>query len=78
MAEVVMMERTIVISMGQRVLLKDVVLAIPTYTMSCFLLLGSLLSKLESLIAKFWWKQCKSERNIYWISWRHMCNSAWL
>lgn len=37
--------------------------------MSSFLLLGNLLSKLESLMAKFW---CGK---IYWISWNHMCKS---
>ncbi|XP_042962497.1 uncharacterized protein LOC122296769 [Carya illinoinensis] len=60
---------------GKEVLIKVVTLSIPTYTMSCFKLPASLCSKLESLIARFWWGQRKEENKISWVSWRKMCKS---
>lgn len=50
---------------GKEVLLKTVMLATPTYTMSCFLLPKSLIVKLEELMAGFWWGQRKMERKIH-------------
>ena len=42
---------------GREILIKAVVQAIPTYTMSCFKLPLGLWNELESLIRKFWWGQ---------------------
>ncbi|KAG2667144.1 hypothetical protein I3760_15G097700 [Carya illinoinensis] len=60
---------------GKEVLIKVVALLIPTYTMSYFKLPASLCSKLESLIARFWWGQRNEENKISWVSWRKMCKS---
>lgn len=40
---------------GKEILLKAMALAISTYAMSYFKLLSTLFSKLESLMARFWW-----------------------
>ncbi|KAK9984588.1 hypothetical protein SO802_034113 [Lithocarpus litseifolius] len=58
---------------GKEVLIKDVALAIPTYTMSCFKLLDSLYEELTTMVRKFWWRQRKDENKIPWLSWEKMC-----
>jgi len=59
---------------GREVLIKAVVQAIPTYTMSCFKLpLGRL--KIESLTRRFWWCQNGDRRKIHWVKWSTLCQS---
>ena len=57
----------------REILIKAVVQAIPTYTMSCFKLLVGLCNELESLIRKFWWGQRRDRRKIHWVRWSTMC-----
>jgi len=54
---------------GKEVLLKAVVQAISTYSMSVFWLPKSLCSQLNSLMSKFWWSSQKNERKMAWLSW---------
>ena len=50
---------------GREILIKIVVQAIPTYTMSCFKLLIGLCSEIESLIRRFWWGQKGEQRKVH-------------
>ena len=47
-------EAKLLSQVGREILIKAVVQAIPTYTMSCFKLTLSLCNELESFIRKFW------------------------
>ena len=53
---------------GKEVLIKAVVQAIPTYSMSCFKIPDSLCDEMTSLIRNIWWGQCSEERKMDWIS----------
>ena len=50
---------------GKEMLLKDVVQAIPPFTMSCFRLPVGLCQDIEMLIRKFWWGQRSDRRKIH-------------
>ena len=58
---------------GREILIKAVIQAIPTYTMSCFKLLKGLINEIESLIQKFWWGYRGEQRKIHWVSWDKLC-----
>lgn len=49
-------------------MIKSILQAIPTYTMSVFLLPNALCHDIESLISNFWWKSSKT-KGIHWRSW---------
>ena len=51
----------------REILIKAVVQAIPTYTMSCFKLPIGLCSEIESLIRTFWWGQKGERRKVHWV-----------
>ena len=53
---------------GREILIKAVIQAIPTYTMSCFRLFKGLIKEIESLIRKFWWGYRGEQRKIHWVS----------
>ena len=68
--------KEIFLSMASReVLIKVVVQAIPTHTMSCFLLPKSLCDYLNSMVRKFWWGQKNDERKLAWMRWEKLCTS---
>jgi hypothetical protein len=54
------------------VLLKAVIQAIPTYSMSVFLLPKALCSEINSLMQKFWWGTQRKGNGIPWMSWSRM------
>lgn len=54
------------LSQGVReVLIKEAVMLILTYTMSCFKLLKSFCTKVEQMMASFWWGQKHEELKIH-------------
>jgi hypothetical protein len=54
---------------GKEVLLKAVIQAIPTYTMSVFQLPKKLCSDINSMMSKFWWGHKGNDARIAWMSW---------
>jgi len=51
---------------GKEILLKAVIQAIPTYSMSIFLLLVGLCADINSIMQKFWWGHKENESKIHW------------
>ena len=58
---------------GREVLIKAVIQAIPTYTMSCFKLPKGLIKDLEVLTRKFWWGYGDGGRKVHWVHWKKLC-----
>jgi hypothetical protein len=57
---------------GKEVLLKAVVQAIPTYTMSVFQLPKTLCKEINSMMAQFWWGHKDRKSGMAWLSWKKM------
>jgi hypothetical protein len=57
---------------GKEVLLKAVVQAIPTYTMSVFQLPKTLCNDINSMISKFWWGNKENDSKMAWMRWKKM------
>ena len=57
-------EEKLLSQVGRKILIKVVIQAIPTYTMSCFKLPLGLCSNIEYLIRKFCWDQRDDRRKI--------------
>ncbi|KAG7563755.1 Endonuclease/exonuclease/phosphatase superfamily [Arabidopsis suecica] len=57
---------------GKEVLIKSVATALPTYSMSCFLLPKKLVNQLSAQIRRYWWSSSKEKGKIPWIAWNQM------
>jgi hypothetical protein len=57
---------------GKEILLKAVVLAIPTYCIGVFQLTISLCKEINSLMQKFWLGHMANTSKIHWLSWDKM------
>jgi hypothetical protein len=60
---------------GKEILLKAVVQAIPTYSMSVFQLPVSFCRELNSMMTRFWWGHMSNSSKISWMSWEKMENA---
>jgi ribonuclease HI len=60
---------------GKEVLLKAVVQAIPTYTMSVFQLPRTLCRDINAMMSKFWWGHKDNDKKIAWMNWGKMGRS---
>ncbi|XP_019160780.1 PREDICTED: uncharacterized protein LOC109157336 [Ipomoea nil] len=58
---------------GKEVLLKSVAQAMPTYTMSIFLIPKMLCASLERLMNRYWWGRSDRDVSIHWLAWDRMC-----
>jgi hypothetical protein len=57
---------------GKEVMIKAVLQAIPTYTMSVFQLPKTLCKEIISMLSRFWWGHKENESRIAWMSWAKM------
>lgn len=58
---------------GKEVLLKSSVGGIPVFAMSVFRMPKTLLSKISSMMANYWWGDDSNKRKIHWIAWDKLC-----
>ena len=58
---------------GKEVLIKSILLALPTYVMSSFLLPLKICENLARAIAQFWWSSNPPKRGIHWAKWKKIC-----
>jgi len=63
---------------GKEVLIKAVVQAVPTYSMSCFRLPRGLCQAINAMIRKFWWGSKEGKRKNCWVSWEEMTQPKYL
>lgn len=54
---------------GKLVMLKSVLTAIPSYSMTCFLLPVSLCKRIQSVLTRFWWDSSENKKGMCWVSW---------
>ena len=54
-------------------MIKSILLALPTYVMSIFLLLLEILENPASAIAQFWWSSNPPKRGIHLAKWKNIC-----
>jgi beta-mannanase len=60
------------LSQAGKEILKAVIQAIPTYSMSVFLLPKTLCMEINSLMQKFWWGHQEKELRIHWMRWEKL------
>ncbi|XP_074300083.1 uncharacterized protein LOC141631292 [Silene latifolia] len=58
---------------GKEVLIKAVAQAIPTYMMSLFSILESVIDEIHSVLARFWWGSSDAHRKLHWMRWERLC-----
>ena len=58
---------------GKEVQIKSVAQAVPTYSMSCYLLPQGIVEKLKSAVSNFWWSSSQNYRGLHWIAWDKIC-----
>ena len=54
---------------ARETLIKSVAQAIPTYSMSCFVLAPSTCQKITSAISNYWWSSDVDRRGMHWRNW---------
>lgn len=57
---------------GKLTLLKAVLTAIPTYSMSCFQPPVSICKRIQSALTRYWWHTSEEKRKMCWVSWQKL------
>jgi hypothetical protein len=57
---------------GREILIKSIAQAVPTYSMSYFLLPVNTCKKMKSAIANYWWGSSVDNRKMHWMSWERL------
>jgi hypothetical protein len=57
---------------GREVLIKSIAQAVPTYSMSCFLIPLNICNKMRSVVANYWWGSFVDNRHMHWMSWERL------
>ncbi|PRQ16242.1 putative ribonuclease H-like domain, reverse transcriptase zinc-binding domain-containing protein [Rosa chinensis] len=60
---------------GKMILLKSVVQAIPSYSMSVFRLPLYLCHDLSGLSSRFWWGRKRGKKGVHWLKWSSLCQN---
>ena len=60
---------------GREVLIKSVIQAISTYSMSCFKFPKGLIKDIEIMICKFWRGYNGDCKKVHWVKWEHLCQA---
>ncbi|KAA3484427.1 reverse transcriptase [Gossypium australe] len=60
---------------GREVFIKAVLQAIPTYSMTCFLLPKLLCLEMENIMNSFWWNKTNGKRGMHWCDWKSLSAS---
>ena len=58
---------------GKEVQIKSVAQAVPTFTMSCYLLPQEIHKKLTGAVSRFWWSAKANNRGLHWVAWDKIC-----
>ncbi|XP_027166037.1 uncharacterized protein LOC113766004 [Coffea eugenioides] len=57
---------------GKEVMLKSVVMAMPTYTMSCFKIPKQICKEVNAVMANYWWGEANGRNKMHWRAWDKM------
>ena len=58
---------------GKEVIIKSVVTALPNHVMGCYRIPKTVMKKLTSAVARFWWSPGGNTRGMHWKSWDKVC-----
>ena len=59
----------------KEIMLKAVISALPTYTISCFMLPKVIIKEITMVMRRFWWSLMNDRYRIHWIGWKKITAS---